>query len=228
MSELIDSIPVADEYPSAPELSAEQRSRIEAVKLRRRHRNLRDRFPKKFRYALPARVAVDAASLSWAKTDGFLIRGNVGIGKTYAAFALAKRYADQRWRIKQRFDPVRDFAWYMAVSVPLEVRATYGGKDGESEKEVIDRISRYELLIIDDLYSEDRVSDHAAAMLYTVIYNREMNGKKTIVTTNKTLKQINEIEARTASRLNAYRKIDLPDIDWRSRIASQINRKDNK
>ena len=71
----------------------------------------------------------------------------------------------------------------------------------DTEQDVLDKYSKCDLLLLDDLGSE-KVSDFTIQSLYLVIDRRNRDLRPTIVTTNLSLEEIEtQIDARMASRL---------------------------
>lgn len=112
------------------------------------------------------------------------------------------------------------------ITVPellLEIRATFGQKKSfdsweksdpnQTEEQVIDKYSKVELLILDDLGSE-KTSDFTIQSLYLIIDRRNRELRPTIITTNLSLQEIEDnLGARIASRLADMTiiKINMPD-----------------
>jgi DNA replication protein DnaC len=75
-------------------------------------------------------------------------------------------------------------------------------------------MSKARVMVLDDLGAEN-VTDHSTSTLYAILSERINNQCVSIVTTNMSLKEINEWDARIASRLAELASIKLPEVDRR-------------
>ena len=154
---------------------------------------------------------------------GFCLRGSTGIGKTYAATAIAKA-AYRRLIVadaaKRDGDTSRtrvgDFVWMSVPAVLSRIRSTFGHNATETESDIVGRFSKCPVLVLDDLGAEKQ-TDFSAATLYTIISERRNWRRFTAITTNQTLAEIATWEPRLASRLAEMETVDLPQIDRRLR-----------
>ena len=149
-----------------------------------------------------------------------LLTGKTGCGKTHLAVSIVTEL------IKRNFD-LYDCLFVTAPELLLEIRATFrpsykkyddcGNCEADTENDVLDKYSKCELLILDDLGAE-KVSDFTIQSLYLVIDRRNKNLKPTIVTTNLSLEEIEtQIDARMASRLADMKIIKLNMPDYRKK-----------
>ncbi len=82
-----------------------------------------------------------------------------------------------------------------------------------TEEDVINEYTALELLVLDDLGAE-KTTDYSLTSLYMIIDERINNFKRTIITTNLSLQELEEkMDARVASRLSGMKiiKINMPD-----------------
>lgn len=112
------------------------------------------------------------------KNQGLLFYGDVGSGKTYAAACIANQLLEQR-------KPVM-----MTSFVKL---LQYASSSGEDENQLIYRMNRASLLIIDDLGAE-RSTEYALEKVYKIIDSRYRCGKPIILTTNLSLKDMQQAD----------------------------------
>lgn len=122
---------------------------------------------------------------------GLMLYGEPGNGKTHAVSCVANNLM---------------FRGFPVICVSIEkllerIRATYNtyGKEGEST--VLNSLANADLLIIDDLGTEQK-TEWSAAKIYNIIDSRYRNGLPTIITTNINLKDLEEMyHKRTYDRL---------------------------
>lgn len=149
-----------------------------------------------------------------------LFTGKTGCGKTHLAVSIITEL------VKRNFY-IRECCFVTAPELLLEIRATFrpsykkyddfGKCEADTENDVLDKYSKCELLILDDLGAE-KVSDFTIQSLYLVIDRRNKNLKPTIVTTNLSLEEIETlIDARMASRLADMKVIKLTMPDYRKK-----------
>jgi DNA replication protein DnaC len=161
--------------------------------------------------------------------DGdILFTGSTGCGKTHLAIAMLKEIA------LRKIQPLREpgkapvsteplTACFVTVTkLLLNLRASFNGggrlfidrhEREVSEQDIIYHYSHCDLLILDDLGAE-KTSEFALSAIYTIIDERINYEKRTIVTTNLSLQEIEEkMDARLASRLSGMKiiKINMPD-----------------
>lgn len=107
-----------------------------------------------------------------ADNIGILFFGDVGTGKSFLACAIANALLGQLVSVS-------------VTNFPRILNAIQGGFDAERQKR-IDRLQRYDLLVIDDLGAE-RDTAYSVEQVYNVIDTRARAGKPLIVTTNLSL-----------------------------------------
>ena len=107
------------------------------------------------------------------KTDKWLyICWWVGVGKTHLVAWLINALCCKRVRCIYKSVP----------NLLNEIKDTFDTWR-ESQKKIIDRCSRVELLVLDDIWTE-KPTDWVAEVLYTIINNRYENMKTTVFTSN--------------------------------------------
>ena len=108
------------------------------------------------------------------KNTGILIWGGVGTGKSFFAGCIANA-------LMEREVPVcmTNFA-----RILNELNNSFSGRN-----EVVDRLCRYPLLIIDD-FGMERDTDYALEQVYNIIDSRYRSKRPLIITTNLTLDEI--------------------------------------
>ncbi len=153
---------------------------------------------------------------SWEKLkdsmEGAFLTGSRGVGKTHLAAALMReamlaakpvKYLDA-YRIDLHKLP-------RFVSVPellLEIRDTYNG-NGVSEKEVIDKYSWVDVLVLDDLGVE-KPSKWVLQTLYIIIDRRYREDLRTIMTSKLGIEEVEDkLDDRIASRIAGMCKVRI-------------------
>ena len=192
-----------------------ERTALEAARKRLAERidiYLRKRgVPRRF---LHARISDFPQSLGKLKDsmEGVFLTGSRGVGKTHLAVALMReamlaarpvKYLDT-YRIDLHKLP-------LFVSVPellLEIRDTYNGNE-ISEKEVIDKYSWVDVLVLDDLGVE-KPSEWVLQTLYIIIDRRYREDLRTIITSNLGIEEVEEkLDDRIASRIAGMCKVRI-------------------
>lgn len=118
--------------------------------------------------------------------QGLLMLGNPGTGKTFAASCIANYLIAQERRV------------IMTSFVKLISMIQNGS--GGTEEDLIEKLNRAELLIIDDLGAE-RGTDYAIERVYNIIDSRYRSKKPLILTTNLTLTEMQETKDVRLARI---------------------------
>ena len=140
-----------------------------------------------------------------------LFTGKTGVGKTHLAVSIYKELITQN---KIESENVK---FVTAPELLLEIKKTFNGASVMTESDVIDKYSNADLLILDDLGSE-KATEFAIQSLYLVIDRRIRNMKPIVITTNLSLKEIEEkLDARIASRLASMKVVEISMPDYRKK-----------
>lgn len=110
-----------------------------------------------------------------AKNIGILFYGDVGTGKSFLACCIANAL-------------LRKLVSVSVTNFPRILNTLQGSFDDERQKR-IDRLQRYSLLVIDDLGVE-RDTAYSVEQVYNVVDTRARSGKPLIVTTNLSMKDL--------------------------------------
>jgi DNA replication protein DnaC len=145
-----------------------------------------------------ARLTLEAAKefvarvLAGQQTDGLLLTGPVGTGKTYVACCIANRLLDEG--VEVLFLVVPDFL--------DRIRATYDLTNPEfTEVDLTDAAKSAPVLILDDLGAHHYTA-WARQKIYSLINHRLNHQLPVVVTTNISLESLAEhLGERTSSRL---------------------------
>lgn len=114
----------------------------------------------------------------YEKRQGLLFWGTVGTGKSYTAACIANELLNQ-------MIPV-------VMTSFVKILQNIQGNPDEEER-IMAGLNAAKLLIIDDLGAE-RSTDYALEKVYYIIDSRYLSGKPLILTTNMTLKDMQESE----------------------------------
>ena len=174
-----------------------------------------------FKY-YPKGEALDAAKNALQKAESFIrdfsrsednlfITGAAGVGKTFLTNCIAKELLDQGY-----------FVVYLSAIRLFDILSdvTFGsfrtGSEGASSEFVKKHIYDCDLLIIDDLGTE-MVNSFTATQLFNCVNERILSKKHTIISTNLSLKQLQDnYSERIFSRIaNKYTFIKLLGNDIR-------------
>lgn len=110
-----------------------------------------------------------------AENIGILFYGDVGTGKSFLACAIANALLGKLVSVS-------------VTNFPRILNSLQGAFDDERQKR-IDRLQHYSLLVIDDLGVE-RDTAYSVEQVYNVIDTRARSGKPVIITTNLSMKDL--------------------------------------
>lgn len=119
--------------------------------------------------------------------SGLLLYGDVGTGKTYLAACIANAVLEQGRSV-------------VMASLPSLI-AQMGADFGDDREEILYRIRKADLLVLDDVGVE-RSTEYSTEQAYEVINARYKSGKPLIVTTNLSLADIKGDPRLGRSRIN--------------------------
>jgi DNA replication protein DnaC len=154
---------------------------------------------------------------------GFWFYGDVGTGKTSLAMLISKSAVEAG----------RSVAIYSVPQLLADIKATYEDGSGSSYLDLFRRLSRVDLLHLDDLGAEKR-TEWVLEQLYAIVNERWQEQRSIVVTTNLDNRdQLREqVGARTVSRLSemcATIPIMGPDlrrpfVDWSESATAALDR----
>lgn len=144
----------------------------------------------------------------WSNTylngANLIMSGMTGNGKTHLASVLCKQVAAEH-----EVQPL-----YVTVSQMLRyIRASFGKGCGYTEGQAVDRFARADLLVIDEV-GVKLSSDFDKATLFEIIDIRYQERLPTVVISNLSVDEINEIDERMVDRLSENGTLML--FDWDS------------
>ena len=120
-----------------------------------------------------------------AENLGLFLWGGVGTGKSFLAGSIANALMEQEV-------PVRMTSFARILN---ELNSSFSGRN-----EVVDKLCRYPLLIIDD-FGMERGTEYALEQIYNIVDSRYRSRKPLIVTTNLTLGEIRHPQDTTHARI---------------------------
>lgn len=126
-----------------------------------------------------------------ARGRGLYLSGPVGVGKTWAACAMARAWSDSG----------RDFLFTSSLDLLSRIRSTFDG--GESEEAVMRRYAGVPLLVIDDLGKEAPTA-WVLSKLFDVINKRYEFELPTIYTSQHKLSELGDAIKGSGDREVAY------------------------
>lgn len=143
-------------------------------------------------------------------TNGLMLYGKAGSGKTHLACAIARHIIEKK-QIQVRFTRI--------VDLLSEIRKTFDENEQyrtENESDLIQRYTSAPLLIIDDLGAE-KTTDWVRQILYQIVDERWIEQKPIIVTSNLNLEELEaRFESRIASRVAGMcQLVESRDYDYR-------------
>lgn len=123
-----------------------------------------------------ARQYVEQFKEMYENRQGIIFWGEVGTGKSYTAACIANELLDRKIPV--------------VMTSFVKILQNIQGNQKE-EKVIMARLNDARLLIIDDLGTE-RNTDYALEKVYNIIDNRYRIGKPLILTTNMTIREMQE------------------------------------
>lgn len=150
-------------------------------------------------------------SKMYERNQGLLFWGTVGTGKSYTAACIANYLLEANTSV--------------VMTSFVRILQEMQGFDREREETFTNKLNSVKLLIIDDLGAE-RSTDYALEKVYGIIDNRYRAEKPLILTTNLTLRQMQEATdiryARIYDRIfEMCYPMEFSGVSWRKREAAQ-------
>lgn len=153
----------------------------------------------------------------WQNRRSVRIHGAVGRGKTHMAVALLKAAIElgtTESGTSNRVPTAFVVKFARAHDYLKRIKSTFRRSARESENDVLYDFSHPEVLVLDDVGAEAS-SEYGWAELLALLEARAWKNRTTILTTNKTLMELYDLEPRIASRLKEWRAIELAGVDRR-------------
>lgn len=139
-----------------------------------------------------------------AKSGNLLFSGDTGLGKTFLSACIARTVSDKGYSV------VYESAGHLFANLE---RAKFTGD--EDARHIAERYSACDLLIIDDLGTE-MPGQFTTAALYTLINDRILAGKATVISTNLNTDDLTRrYNPQIASRLRSFQRLAFLGEDIR-------------
>jgi DNA replication protein DnaC len=122
-------------------------------------------------------------------TESTYFEGPVGTGKTMLAIHSVMSICRERYLNNE---PRPNFLFVNVSDLFSEIKATYDKNSETTEREVIEKYTNVEILILDDL-GIDQATDWAARTLYIIINRLYENLKTVFITSNIPLEKLGEM-----------------------------------
>jgi len=166
----------------------------------------------------------------WDGSDSIFLTGNPGTGKTHLAISMLRNYPMQlfsendaennkeqiesymqretRDNVKSHYEKmIADDLWKyrnaVCLFVPLVemfIELNESAQKDEGKKKLLDKYAtQYDCICFDD-FGAEKLSEAKRENFYYIIDKRYRDMRSTIITSNFTIKEINEVEPRIASR----------------------------
>lgn len=149
-----------------------------------------------------------AVSFNTDESQGLLLRGIPGSGKTHIAVAILREVISRGH--SGRFENFSDLL--------SRIRETWHRESEASEGDLLEIVDQADLLVLDDLGAES-VADWVRDRLYLILNRRYENARPVIITTNCSEEELMaRVGHRISSRLYemcALRFPVFPAVDWR-------------
>lgn len=150
-----------------------------------------------------ARFCREYADTFTPHSANILMMGGVGLGKTHLSLAIAAEVMKKG----------NSALYVSAPELFRKLQNEYYGKGGDTD--TMDTLMRANLVIIDDLGAE-LDNQFNTASFYNIINARQNLGRPVIISTNLTLKEIEQrYSQRTLSRLSVYQCLKFAGTDVR-------------
>lgn len=138
------------------------------------------------------------------ETKNLFFFGNTGLGKTFLSAAIAKKIFEKGYTVL-----------YYSAKQLLSMMTDYDFGRIPEKKQAYENVFDADLLIIDDLGSEQQTS-FSITSFFDILNTRMLNGKKMIINTNLSAKDLHALYSdRIYSRINEFETLKFIGDDIR-------------
>lgn len=166
---------------------------------------------------LPGHVRQDVVDFCQdSHTWGLLIIGPVkGVGKTFTGFAALRRYYGICLRDAKNTDLSKQFVRF--ETMPALIRQYRLSFQGSGNGKIVEQLKKFTGMLLIDDFGAESITATDEEIAFEIINARQMWKRKTILTSNKGLDEIEQLysEGRIASRLASGKIIKLTGNDKR-------------
>lgn len=154
--------------------------------------------------------------VSWPKNGcgGYCLRGKTGTGKSCLAAALVRN-----WIIAKRGAGL-NAEWISLMLFIERVKSATHPQSKERPYDLLISLRNKKLIIVDDL-GRERQHDWDKEIMSCLLWQAVENEQDLIVTTNRTLEEIEYIDEALASRLSTLQELPLFERDMRQKINAE-------
>ena len=143
------------------------------------------------------------------KSQGLIMLGKTGLGKTHLSLAIAGTVIDRGYNV-----------YYGSVpNIMNKLEKEHFGRN-PSDENLLDELCECDLLILDDLGAEFS-TQFTVSCIYNIINSRILSGKPTIISTNLTP---NELEDKYTQRITSRIIGSYVSLKFMGRDIRQIRR----
>jgi DNA replication protein DnaC len=155
-------------------LQKDAERRIERANIPRRYRHCSFANFRAYNDSLKRAVALSCRVVNEFPFDrGVLLIGLPGVGKTHLAVATLKAWIEKGGT----------GLFYTTIDLMSALRGTYSGSESMSEAEMLDKVTRVDLLVLDEL-GRERVTEWRDEILHLIVNARYSHRRTTLFTTN--------------------------------------------
>ena len=144
-------------------------------------------------------------AMAWIKDPGdwsMFLWGDNSKGQTHAAFAVAVAWT--AWHVN------RPATWIFVPDLLADIKKQFDVPKGHRVVPVVERLAEYPGLLLSDDIASEKDTEFAVQELYRIIYRREADYLKTVLTSNCNLARIEtKLDRRIAARLEGGKVINL-------------------
>lgn len=164
--------------------------------------------PERYRHARLADLEGAPLNPDW-KRGGYCLRGITGCGKSTVAAALVRDWVERHQSARPK-----DVAWVRVGLFVERVKSSTHAQSRERGYDILRDFRRKKLIVLDDL-GKERPHDWEKSILVNLLWQVYDEKQLLVVTTQKSLQELDAWDDAFASRVGALEDIKLKQIDRR-------------